>query len=43
LEDESDLPLLNRLKLKSSDNVEPIPTSLLRKYIGYARKYVDPM
>jgi len=41
--DDKDVPLIERLKVKSSDNQEPIPPALLRKYIGYARKYVEPI
>lgn len=40
--DESAIPLVERLKGNSSDTLEPIPSVLLRKYIGYARKYVEP-
>jgi len=38
-DDETDLQ--QRLKLKGKD-FDPIPVQLLRKYIGYARKYVHP-
>ncbi len=34
--------LLDRLKLKPAEDFDPVPPQLLRKYIGYARKYVHP-
>ncbi len=34
--------LLDRLKLKPTEDFDPVPPQLLRKYIGYARKYVHP-
>ncbi|CAL1537556.1 unnamed protein product, partial [Lymnaea stagnalis] len=39
---ELDKPLSERLKLSRSEITDPIPHQLLRKYIGYARKYVHP-
>ena len=35
--------LLEQLKLKSAEDFDPVPPQLLRKYIGYARKYVHPI
>ena len=35
-------PLSERLKTLASDRFDPLPGNLLRKYIGYARKYVHP-
>ncbi len=40
---EDDTLLLERLKLKSTEDFDPVPPQLLRKYIGYARKYVHPI
>ncbi|XP_071080734.1 DNA helicase MCM8-like [Haliotis cracherodii] len=37
---EADKPLSERLKIPKLDAFDPIPYQLLRKYIGYARKYV---
>lgn len=39
---ELDNSLLERLTLTPEDSFEPIPGPLLRKYVGYARKYVHP-
>ena len=39
---DQDRALSERQKLMASDKLEPLPGSLLRKYIGYARKYVHP-
>jgi DNA replicative helicase MCM subunit Mcm2 (Cdc46/Mcm family) len=39
---EEEPPLLMRLKVKATETLDPIPPVLLRKYIGYARKYVEP-
>ncbi|XP_060580099.1 DNA helicase MCM8-like [Ruditapes philippinarum] len=39
---ESDKPLSERLKITRNQPFDPIPAQLLRKYIGYARKYVHP-
>ncbi|GFS16563.1 DNA helicase MCM8-like [Elysia marginata] len=38
----SDQPLSERLKAARSSINDPIPHQLLRKYVGYARKYVHP-
>ncbi|XP_064079560.1 DNA helicase MCM8-like [Macrobrachium nipponense] len=37
-----DTPLSERLKYQSEEPLDPIPHQLLRKYICYARKYVQP-
>ncbi|XP_067900466.1 DNA helicase MCM8 isoform X1 [Heterodontus francisci] len=42
LEIASDKPLSERLKLFPGENFDPIPHQLLRKYVGYARRYVCP-
>nr|XP_020649324.1 DNA helicase MCM8 isoform X1 [Pogona vitticeps]XP_020649325.1 DNA helicase MCM8 isoform X1 [Pogona vitticeps]XP_020649326.1 DNA helicase MCM8 isoform X1 [Pogona vitticeps] len=42
LEAVSDKPLSERLKLIPGENFDPIPHQLLRKYVGYARQYVQP-
>lgn len=34
--------LAERLKQTQGEVLDPIPPQLLRKYIGYARKYVHP-
>ncbi|XP_047500985.1 DNA helicase MCM8-like [Penaeus chinensis] len=39
---DSEQPLSERLKHRSSEPFAPIPHHLLRKYICYARKYVQP-
>ncbi|XP_052226288.1 DNA helicase MCM8-like isoform X2 [Dreissena polymorpha] len=39
---ESDRPLSERLKVPRGQPFDPIPVQLLRKYVGYARKYVHP-
>ncbi|XP_005096787.1 DNA helicase MCM8 [Aplysia californica] len=39
---ERDKPLSERLKSSRADVTDPIPHQLLRKYVGYARKYVHP-
>lgn len=40
----ADKPLEQRLKITAGDEgFEPIPAKILRKYIGYARKYVQPV
>lgn len=39
---ESDNSLSERLILGSANTFDPIPPTLLRKYVGYARKYVHP-
>ena len=28
--------------MKKGDDFDPIPAQLLRKYVGYARRYVHP-
>ncbi|XP_041728877.2 DNA helicase MCM8-like [Coregonus clupeaformis] len=38
----SDTPLSDRLQVCPGECVDPIPHSLLRKYVGYARRYVHP-
>uniref|UniRef100_A0A8C8G4X1 Minichromosome maintenance 8 n=1 Tax=Oncorhynchus tshawytscha TaxID=74940 RepID=A0A8C8G4X1_ONCTS len=38
----SDTPLSDRLQACPGECVDPIPHSLLRKYVGYARRYVHP-
>ncbi|XP_049456954.1 DNA helicase MCM8 [Epinephelus fuscoguttatus] len=38
----SDMPLSERLQIPAGETVDPIPVSLLRKYISYARQYVHP-
>ena len=35
-------PLTDRLRLRRQEELDPIPPSLLRKYVAYARKYVHP-
>ncbi|XP_066090794.1 DNA helicase MCM8 isoform X1 [Saccopteryx bilineata] len=42
LEVVSDKPLSERLKVVPGEIIDPIPHQLLRKYIGYARQYVNP-
>ncbi|KAJ8299815.1 hypothetical protein KUTeg_023875 [Tegillarca granosa] len=39
---ETDKPLSERLKVSNREPFDPIPNQLLRKYVGYARKYVHP-
>ncbi|KAK7103109.1 DNA helicase MCM8-like [Littorina saxatilis] len=39
---EAERPLSERLKVRQGESFDPIPAPLLRKYIGYARKYVHP-
>ena len=39
---QSDKSLIEKLKVSRKDNFDPIPPQLLRKYIQYARKYVQP-
>ncbi|ESO83521.1 hypothetical protein LOTGIDRAFT_207337 [Lottia gigantea] len=39
---EADKPLSEKLKIPKTEAFDPIPNQLLRKYIGYARKYVHP-
>lgn len=38
----SDMPLSERLQIPAGESIDPIPASLLRKYISYARQYVHP-
>uniref|UniRef100_A0A8C6UNV8 DNA helicase MCM8 n=1 Tax=Neogobius melanostomus TaxID=47308 RepID=A0A8C6UNV8_9GOBI len=38
----SDLPLSERLQVSAGETVDSIPSCLLRKYISYARQYVQP-
>ncbi|XP_060642079.2 DNA helicase MCM8 isoform X2 [Anolis sagrei] len=42
LEVVSDKPLSERLKVIPGESFDPIPHQLLRKYVGYARQYVQP-
>ncbi|XP_013367715.1 PREDICTED: DNA helicase MCM8 [Chinchilla lanigera] len=42
LEEVSEKPLSERLKVVPGETIDPIPHQLLRKYIGYARQYVHP-
>ncbi|KAM5246056.1 DNA helicase MCM8 isoform 2-T2 [Ctenodactylus gundi] len=42
LEVVSEKPLSDRLKIVPGETIDPIPHQLLRKYIGYARQYVNP-
>lgn len=40
---EEQASLIDRLKIPRSDpDFDPVPSQLLRKYVGYARKYVHP-
>ncbi|KAJ3344088.1 DNA replication licensing factor mcm8 [Gonapodya sp. JEL0774] len=39
---DDDLPLSERLKVSRGEEFQPIPMGLLRKYIAYARMYVNP-
>ncbi|XP_033956117.2 DNA helicase MCM8 [Pseudochaenichthys georgianus] len=40
---QSDMPLSERLQIPAGESIDPIPASLLRKYISYARQYVHPV
>ncbi|KAI8999507.1 MCM2/3/5 family-domain-containing protein [Gaertneriomyces semiglobifer] len=40
--DDSIQPLLERLRVSKEDQTDPIPLALLRKYIAYAKRYVQP-
>ena len=40
--DETGDPFQQRLKVRPGEDFDPIPCQLLRKYVGYARKYVHP-
>ncbi|CAF4005609.1 unnamed protein product [Rotaria sp. Silwood2] len=37
-----DIPLLEQLRLKLGESIEPVGPNLLQKYIAYARRYVKP-
>ena len=40
---EEQASLIDRLKIPRSDpDFDPVPSQLLRQYVGYARKYVHP-
>ncbi|XP_026285524.1 DNA helicase MCM8 [Frankliniella occidentalis] len=39
---DGEVPLSERLRLYANETFDPIPHQLLRKYIAYARKYVNP-
>ena len=39
---EEEPSLVERIKQKHGEDFDPIPQQLLRKYVGYARKYVHP-
>ena len=39
---DEETPLSERLKKGHGEVFDPVPSVLLRKYIGYARKYVHP-
>ncbi|XP_048727562.2 DNA helicase MCM8-like isoform X2 [Ostrea edulis] len=39
---EADKPLSERLKISPGEHIDFIPHQLLRKFVGYARKYVYP-
>lgn len=39
---DADKPVSEKLKVPRGEPFDPIPAVLLRKYIGYARKYVHP-
>lgn len=42
VEAEEAQPLADRLRLRRQEELDPIPPALLRKYVAYARKYVQP-
>ncbi|XP_064002305.1 DNA helicase MCM8 isoform X1 [Pogoniulus pusillus] len=42
LEPAAERPLLERLKLSPGERLDALPHQLLRKYVGYARQYVQP-
>jgi DNA helicase MCM8 len=42
LEDRESRSLLERLRLSKAEQFDPVPLSLLRKYIAYSRKHVQP-
>lgn len=35
-------PLLEKLKLLPGEEFDPIPHTLLRKFVAYAKKYIQP-
>lgn len=39
---QSGIPLSDRLRIRNTQDFDPIPIPLLRKYIAYARQYVQP-
>ena len=39
---EKEISLVKRLKLFPKEQFDPVPSPLMRKYIGYARKYIHP-
>ena len=39
---DEETPLSEKLKIGHGEVFDPVPSVLLRKYIGYARKYVHP-
>lgn len=41
-EDGERLPLTDRLRIPHGTLLDPVPVHLLRKYIGYAQRYVQP-
>ncbi|KAJ1549839.1 DNA replication licensing factor mcm8, partial [Nowakowskiella sp. JEL0078] len=41
-QEEDNRPLLERLKVGSSEELDLIPQALLRKYIAYSKRYVQP-
>ncbi|KAJ3126094.1 DNA replication licensing factor mcm8 [Nowakowskiella sp. JEL0407] len=41
-DDEDERPLSERLKLGVNEDLDPIPQPLLRKYVAYAKRYVQP-
>ncbi|XP_054033214.1 DNA helicase MCM8 isoform X2 [Dryobates pubescens] len=42
LETAAERPLLERLKVSAGEHLDALPHQLLRKYVGYARQYVQP-
>ena len=42
LQGDEESSLREELKVKKGEEFDPIPVQLLRKYVGYARKYVHP-
>ncbi|XP_013135323.1 PREDICTED: DNA helicase MCM8-like [Papilio polytes] len=41
-QNDQDVSLSKRLRLKAGEVIDPLPLVLLRKYIAYARRYVQP-